>query len=278
MELTPRPSPYTKVLVLTDLHLREAGKTIIGLDPQARLKEAYEAAITAHPDAVALILMGDLTHSGKTEEYEILRDLMADCPITVTYMLGNHDHRGTFREVFPDEPVTPEGHVQNVIDLPDHRLITLDTYEDNPTPVHSGHLCTDRLDWLRAALIGAEGRMPLVFTHHPPHKVGLPGMDMIRIDNGEALIAALQGTSAHLFCGHVHRTISGQAGGVPFTMFKSPCHQAPLDLEDPDSTLSTAEPGAYGLLLLSPDGVVAHSEDVGLNMTAISGADALPEG
>jgi hypothetical protein len=34
-------------------------------------------------------------------------------------------------------------------------------------------------------------------------------------------------------------------------MFKGTCHQAPLDLIRPDSTLSIAEPAAYGLLLLS---------------------------
>jgi hypothetical protein len=45
----------------------------------------------------------------------------------------------------------------------------------------------------------------------------------------------------------------------------------------PDSTLSIAEPAAYGLLLLSEGGVIAHSEDIGLNLTPCSGSDALPE-
>lgn len=267
----------TKVLVLTDLHLRAAGQTIIGLDPVKRLAEAYGQAITDHPDAAALILMGDLTHSGRAQEYALLREMFADCPIPVTYMLGNHDHRATFRAAFPEVEATPQGHIQRILDLPHHRLITLDTYEDAPDPHHAGHLCAARLAWLDAALDGAEGRMPLVFTHHPPHGVGLPGMDAIRLVNGDALLDRLNGTGAHLFCGHVHRTISGQAGGVPFTMFKSPCHQAPLDLEDADSTLSVDEPGAYGLLLLRQGGVVAHSEDVGLGAIAHRGADALPD-
>jgi hypothetical protein len=60
-------------------------------------------------------------------------------------------------------------------------------------------------------------------------------------------------------------------------MFKSTCHQAPLDLIRPDSTLSIAEPAAYGLLLLSEGGVIAHNEDIGLNLTPCSGSDALPE-
>ncbi|AKS45634.1 3',5'-cyclic AMP phosphodiesterase CpdA [Octadecabacter temperatus] len=266
-----------KILALTDLHLRGAGQTIIGLDPTARLREALDAALNDHPDAKALILMGDLTHSGRSEEYETLREILQDCPIPVTYMLGNHDLRAPFRTAFPDAPVTPQGHVQHIIDLPDHRIITLDTHQADVEPHHAGFLCEDRLAWLDAALEGADGRLPLVFTHHPPHAVGLPGMDAIALTNGDALLERLAHAKAHLFCGHVHRTISGQASGVPFTMFKSTCHQAPLDLIAADSTLSNAEPAAYGLLLLSKGGVIAHSEDVGLNFPPISGSDALPK-
>ncbi len=270
-----------KILVLTDIHIRTAGKTIIGLDPIARFSAALDAAISAHPDAKALIVMGDLTHSGHTEEYEIVGDILADCPalmnMPVTLMLGNHDGRTTFLQVFPNAPLTPQGHVQHIIDLPHHRIITLDTHDENADPHHSGILCADRLAWLDAALAGAGTRMPLIFAHHPAFDVGLPGMDAIALRNGPELLDRLRGTQAHLFCGHVHRTISGQAAGIPFTMFKSPCHQAPLDLIDPDSTLSTAEPGAYGLLLLSPQGVVAHSEDVGLDFPPISGSGALPD-
>lgn len=266
-----------KIIVMTDIHLRGVGKKIIGLDPVARFDAALGAALSAHPDAKALILMGDLTHSGRIEEYELMKERIAACPIPVTLMLGNHDERSTFRTVFPDVDVTPHGHVQSVIDLPHHRIITLDTHETDADPHHSGWLCDDRLAWLQDALDGAAERMPLVFAHHPPHDIGLPGMDIIKLMNGDALLDILRGTGAHLFCGHVHRTISGQAKGVPYTMFKSTCHQAPLDLVAEDSTLSIAEPAAYGLLLLSERCVIAHSEDIGLGLTAVSGSDALPE-
>lgn len=109
-----------KILVLTDLHIRGAGKTIIGLDPVARFRLALGAAIGAHPDAEALIVMGDLTHSGHAEEYEILRDILADCAMPVVLMLGNHDGRATFQQVFADAPQTPQGHVQQIIDLHHH--------------------------------------------------------------------------------------------------------------------------------------------------------------
>ncbi|MCF2870180.1 phosphodiesterase [Octadecabacter sp. G9-8] len=266
-----------KILLLTDLHLRTRGKTIIGLDPAARLGLALEQALGDHPDAEALILMGDLTHSGKPEEYSALRNILASCTIPVIFMMGNHDARAPFYAEFPDAPKTPQGHVQHIVDLPDHRIITLDTLDENADPHHSGVLCTDRLAWLQAALNSTNGRMPLVFAHHPPCDIGLPGMDAIGLRNGSDLLALLENKGAHLFCGHVHRTISGQANGIPYAIFKSTCHQAPLDLEAPDSTLSIAEPAAYGLLLLGPNTVTVHSEDIGLNLPSIAGNDALPE-
>ena len=49
-----------KIIVMTDIHLRGAGKTIIGLDPLARFDAALSEAVGAHPDAKALILMVSL--------------------------------------------------------------------------------------------------------------------------------------------------------------------------------------------------------------------------
>ncbi|PHQ85518.1 MAG: phosphodiesterase [Thalassobium sp.] len=268
-----------KVLVLTDLHIRSAGETIIGLDPLTRLRCALEHALARHADAAAMVLMGDLTHSGKASEYARLADALNDLPVPLIPMIGNHDVRAAFRDAFPTAP-DADGFVQAVTDIGTHRLITLDTRNGlMGHRAHAGQICATRLAFLREALVGANGRVPLVFSHHPPMDIGLPGMDGIRILSGETDMLALLATHrAHLFCGHVHRTISGSTRGVPFTLFKSTCHQAPLDLRSHDSTISIDEPGAYGVLLLTDEGVVAHSEDVGLNGQIFTGPDALPDG
>ncbi len=267
-----------KVLVLTDLHIRSASETIIGLDPLARLRSVLDHALHDHGDAAALVLMGDLTHSGKASEYARLADVLRDVTVPVIPMIGNHDERAAFRVAFGDAP-DAGGFVQAVTDIGAHRLITLDTRNGlTGHRAHAGELCATRLAFLREALAGADGRVPLVFSHHPPMDIGLPGMDGIRILHGAAdMLGLLAAHRAHLFCGHVHRTISGNAGGVPFTLFKSTCHQAPLDLRSHDSTISVDEPGAYGLLLLAAGGVVAHSQDVGPDARVFTGADALPD-
>jgi 3',5'-cyclic AMP phosphodiesterase CpdA len=260
-----------KLLVMTDIHLTAGGLRIIGLDPEARFRAALAQALAEHGDAEALILMGDLTHHGAPEAYARLAEIVEDVPVPVIPMLGNHDDRTAFRAAFPGCEVTAAGHMQRVLDIGDHRVITLDTVDGPPYPMghHAGHLCAERLAWLDVALAEAGERVCLVFAHHPPFATGIVGMDAIPLRNGDELLDRLSGRQAHLFCGHVHRTISGRSRDVSWTMFKSTCHQGPLDLVTLDSSLSIDEPGAYGVLLLAPDGVVAHSEDVLPRVAAI---------
>ncbi len=255
----------TKIIVMTDIHITSKGDDIIGLDPLTRFQSVLNAALSDHPDAAMLILMGDLTHHGKTDQYARLKAVLDSCPIPVVPMIGNHDRRDAFYGVFKTAP-NAHGFVQDSIDLPHHRIITLDTLDGPPYPTghHAGRLCHVRMDWLAAQMQDVGDLIPLVFAHHPPFDTGIVGMDAIKlVDGGPLLDLIATNPRAHLFCGHIHRTISGSTRGVPWTMFKSPCHQGVLDFDDPDSSLSLDEPGAYGLLMLTADGVVAHSQDVG---------------
>lgn len=254
-----------KLLVMTDLHFRPEGQRIIGLDPGQRFADALAHALERHGDAEALVLCGDLAHAGEAAEYERLRAALAVCPLPVVPMLGNHDDRAAFRAVFPDAPVTADGHVQSHREIGETRLITLDTLIGPPFGrAHLGRLGPERLAWLDAALAGASGRQVLVCAHHPPMPTGLPAMDALRLEDGDALIDRLLAHDApvHLILGHLHRTVSGSMRGLPFTVLKGTCHQGPLDLVSDDSTLSVDEPGAYGVVLLAPGQIVVHSEDV----------------
>ncbi|MFT5064907.1 MAG: 3',5'-cyclic AMP phosphodiesterase CpdA [Yoonia sp.] len=258
----------TKIIVITDIHITSVGDTIIGLDPMMRFQSVLDAALTDHPDAKMLILLGDLTHHGTVDQYQRLCDAVADCPIPVIPMLGNHDKRDAFYSVFADAPQDIGGFAQHQVDLDHHRILSLDTLDGPPYPTghHAGRLCADRLAWLKDGLDGAGSLITLVFSHHPPFDTGIVGMDAIKLANGDLMLDLLaKYPRTHLFCGHIHRTISGSLRGVPWTMFKSHCHQGVLDLTNPDSSLSIDEAGAYGVLLLTPDGVVAHSQDVGAN-------------
>ncbi|WP_299863623.1 phosphodiesterase [uncultured Hoeflea sp.] len=255
-----------KLLVFTDIHFLEDGGKIIGLDPVERFEAGLAHALQRHRDAERIIITGDLTHHGHPAEFARLRRSLSGCPLPVDLMVGNHDRRAAFRAAFPETPVTDAGFVQSFRDIDDYRLILLDTLDEEAEIEHSGLLCTHRLDWMDRAISSAGDRQVIIFTHHPPIVTGFAGMDRIGLKNRAEMADRLRAHSnvCQIISGHVHRTMSGSAAGIPTALFKSPCHQMPMALADDDEHLSIDEPGAYGLLLLGDDGVIVHTEDFGL--------------
>ncbi len=252
-----------KLLAFTDLHIRASN--IIGLNPVNRFKEGLDHALKYHSDAEGIVLMGDLTHSGSASEYEILKTVLAGVKLPITFLMGNHDRREAFLSVFPDIILDEAGYVQTIQDIDAWKVISLDTLDGPPYPDrhHSGRLCTDRLTWLANALDQSLDKPVVIFLHHPLGDVGFPGMDDIKLSNSENILelAKSHPMPVHVIAGHVHRTISGMWSGVPYTIFKSPCHQQPLDFDVANSSLAVDEPGAYGLLLFDRENLIVHSED-----------------
>ena len=269
-----------KVLVFTDLHFRNFGETILGIDPAARFKEGLAHALRNYPDTAHIVFLGDLTNSGKISEYRQLRLALEGVETPYTLMCGNHDNRDHLTRVFPEVTCLPSGHLQCSIDIGDTRLIMLDTLDGPPyrNDYHAGFLCADRLGWLDEALAGARARS-LVFMHHPAWVTGLSGMDDIRLRNSSAFFDVLDKhkNTAHIFTGHLHRTISGNVQGYSFSTFKSPNIQTPLFLENLHISQSTPEPAAYGLVLLG-ENIIVHTEDFQLALDEVENCrEALPE-
>jgi len=261
-----------KLLVMTDLHLASPGARIIGLDPLERMVSGLIHAARVHADADRLVLMGDLTNAGEPEAYEALKGALSDVPWPVTLMIGNHDDRSEFRRRFPDHVVDENGFVQTVTDLEDVRIVTLDTLQQDSDPPHSGRLCNDRLGWLQQAL--ATDRPSLVFLHHPPFLSGFSGMDRIALQDREAFWDLMENANvAHIFSGHIHRTITASVRRKSVTVFKSTCHQMPMLLGEEGSGHSVDEPGAYGIVLTQGDEVVVHFEDFTLPAQVVRQCD-----
>ncbi|WEX79096.1 phosphodiesterase [Sinorhizobium numidicum] len=256
----------TKFIIFTDLHMVPEGMAIIGLDPYRRLANGIAHVNRDHADADLVIFAGDLTHGGDRPSYERLKELLGRLAPPGAMMIGNHDRREVFLQVFSDVATDENGFVQRVIDFADCRAVLLDTLfappYDYPTS-HAGYLCARRLAWLDQQLDSAGDRAVLIFMHHPPHATGFAGIDMIRLINDDEFYALVErhGNVRHIFAGHVHRTISGSSRGIPFSIFKSPVHQQPMPFDIPDASLSVDEPAAYGIALVTRDGVLVHTED-----------------
>ncbi|OAP41203.1 metallophosphoesterase [Sinorhizobium glycinis] len=256
----------TKLIIFTDLHMVPEGTTIIGIDPYRRLANGIAHINRYHADAERVIFAGDLTHQADRVSYERLKDLLSGLVPPAAIMLGNHDRREVFLEVFPEAARDENGFVQQVIDFADCRAVLLDTLFAPPYDYpmsHAGHLCEKRLAWLDRQLGSAGDQPVLVFMHHPPHASGFAGIDMIRLINEEQFYGLVKrhGNVRHIFAGHVHRTISGSSRGIPFSIFKSPVHQQPMPFDITDASLSVDEPAAYGIAVVTADGVLVHTED-----------------
>lgn len=258
----------TSIIVFSDPHMVPAGGTVAGIDPAARLAAGIAHANKHHGYADRVVVLGDLTHDGDTESCGRIAGLLDRLIPPVSIIPGNHDDRAVLRAAFPDAPVDASGFLQQTIDVPEARLILLDTLypgPGEPNTTNDGRLCRARMAWLEARLAEScsAGQPVQILMHHPPHAIGFRNMDAIMLENGPVFydLLARYPVVQHIACGHVHRTISGSHRGIAFTVFKSTAHQQPGIFGDDDSSLSVDEPAAYGLLQIGAQGVTAHSED-----------------
>ena len=145
-------------------------------------------------------------------------------------------------------------------DIGNLTLLCLDTHLPGDD---AGALDAARLDWIAGQLAATADRQVLVFMHHPPGPLGLSLLDDMPLRDSEPLVSLLAAAPqvAHLFCGHVHRPVSGTIGGVPFTTLRALAHQTrpPHHLKSWSDFVAPDERPQYGVILIAPDRVVVQA-------------------
>lgn len=206
-------SRETTVLQLSDPHLLGDPHGVYrGGAPLALLRQALVTALARLGEAGLspdlLLLTGDLCQDESWGGYARLRDLLEELiPNLPTALLpGNHDHPERMRAALGRRcRIAPAALV-----LGGWRILLLDSHRPAS---EAGWLGTAQRAWLRRRL--AEDRRPvLLAVHHPPVPIGDPGMDAIRLDDGEDLLALVQAFPEvrGLVFGHVHQH---WRGGLP---------------------------------------------------------------
>jgi 3',5'-cyclic-AMP phosphodiesterase len=245
-----------KFIHLTDLHLVPPGEKLWGFDTIKRLDLCLADIKTHHADADFCAITGDLTDRGETSAYIALKKRLQDFPLPTRLMLGNHDMRSAYVNVFggADE----HGFVQHSLVKDGHHFLFLDTLKGGTSS--AGALDAPRRAWLKGKLDDAKGSPISIFMHHPPFFIHHPLMDSIPLEDGEGFGDMLDGHNVrHIFFGHAHRMISGQWRGISYSALPGISHQLPL-VGGSVPTIYSDEPPMYAVVYLNGTQITVHSD------------------
>lgn len=205
-----------KFVHLTDTHMNAPGKD--GQFAKFQLADKV-VQVFRHIEETGIapafvLITGDLSHEGDAEDYAHIRKLLDEgserigAPVHV--VLGNHDHRGPFREGYLGEQPSEEPYYySHTID--GLRLIGLNTQVPGS---HNGNLDETQFSWLKQELQTSAPKGTVIGLHHPLLSIGGVLGDHI-LANREQVGQALSGTDVvAVLAGHVHSNNIGSYHGV----------------------------------------------------------------
>lgn len=252
-----------KLIHLTDIHLTLSGEPVHGLPPETRFRQAIDSINRLHGEADLCVITGDLTDGGEIAAYETLQKALEGLSASYRLLIGNHDDRDHFRQVFPDTATDESGYIQSAESTGAGRFLYLDTVQAG---THAGHYGPDRQAWLRSELDAAGDQPVFLFMHHHPAPVQLPALDSIGLVDGPAfheILSENRGRIRHIFHGHCHLPLAGSVCGVPISGMRSALHQTWPDFADSKTLYFAPLPPAYGVVFVTDLAVTVHSFDFG---------------
>ncbi len=190
-------------------------------DSDQRIRD-FEAVITdinnLDPQPDLIIHTGDIVHNGRQDEYETATGILSKAKAPVFAMVGNKDERLEMRSAFSSYGFLQENSEFTDFAIDDFpvRLICLDTLDSDS---NKGSFCTTRIKQLNKMIDADDTRSIAVFTHHPPFEV-LVGPESMHFGDETEMqnlreVLLNTGRVMGLFCGHVHRSTTGNIGSIP---------------------------------------------------------------
>ena len=245
------------VVQLSDTHVRLPDELAYRrVDTSALLARAM-AAVNALPQpADAVVVTGDLTDSGRADEYAQLRELLAPLSCPVYLMPGNHDDGAVLRRAFPDHAELAQRpcgeRVCWAVDVKGLFLVALDSTVPHAT---HGELEDEQLEWLDRTLATRPQAPTLVAVHHPPFATRIGHMDDVGLLHGADALAAVIARHTQVervIAGHLHRPIECRFAGTIAMTSPSTAHQVVLDLAPDAPAMFRMEPPAFLLHVWAP--------------------------
>ena len=217
---------------ISDCHI--GWPAVDGTDRLGDLEECvgYVNSLDPQPDLV--VHTGDIAHDAKPVEYEKAAEKLAELRAPLYVIPGNRDRRRPLRETFAHllPASCHEEFVQYMISTDRLCVIMLDTPS---TESNKGRLCRVRLDHFDSMLSEAGRRPVVIFMHHQPFEIAIAREPLQFEDRANLAefseLLSRHGNVRQVFCGHSHRTASGQVAGIPASTITSTAKD--LRLDDP---------------------------------------------
>ncbi|TWI54223.1 Icc protein [Pseudomonas duriflava] len=234
------------VVQLTDSHLFASQESrLLGLDTGYSLERVVEQVRIEQPDIDLILASGDLAQDSTLEAYQRFHDATASLAAPARWLPGNHDKVDVMAAFCAGTDL-----MDPVLDLGAWRLILLDSTIKGAVP---GRFEPDQLELLERALSEAPERPTLVSFHHHPVPVGCQWMDLLGLQNPEALFAVLDRFKQVrvVLWGHIHQEYDEVRNGV--RLLASPSTGLQFEPGSDDFKVGIQAPG-YRWLRLQPDG------------------------
>lgn len=250
----------TLIAQISDLHIKAQGRlSYKKVDTQAALLRVIETLNRLQPRPDVVVITGDLVDFGLAEEYQTLRQALAELQLPYLLMPGNHDDRQALRDAFPEHRYLQQGetlhwqqHVKGV------NLLAL----DSSVPQQPwGYVDEAQLQWLDEKLKQAPHTPALVMLHHPPFMTGIGHMDRQPLRNPEALAAVIgqYPQVERVLSGHLHRSIQARFAGTLACTAPGVSHQVAFDLSQHGPANFVLEPPGFLLHRWHPQqGMTTH--------------------
>lgn len=256
------------IVQLSDTHIPAWGQKTCGVaamtDNLSRCVQHINQ-FTPRPDLV--LVTGDITQSGRIEEFNQAASLLNKLNTPYFVIPGNHDTRQNLVAAFSGTPALPDDFeitteqpfINYVIDEYKIRLIALDSTTDGK---HGGQFCERRAAWLKDRLDEEPTKPTILFMHHPPVMLSVRETNFDGFRGADRLCDLLKNYSniERIACGHVHIPCFVKWGGTIVSTAPSTGMSLKLDLTLQQESAFHLEPPSYLLHHWTPEkNLITHT-------------------
>ena len=245
-----------RVTQFSDLHFRTEPAGFGPDTDQSWVAVRDHAFAPDRPTPDLVVVTGDIADTGAPEEYDKVGRALAELPVPVQLLPGNHDRQVPFEAILP-RPGLSTGRTLRVgpwlflfADSNHDGRVTTDTggFADRDDRTHvDGRWGPVEVAWIADTIAASDAEHAFLWTHHPPNGFGM--FESPTLEAEATSIVASSPSLRGLGVGHSHTTTVLDLDGVPV-------HQCPSLSTNVNHTTFVTIPPGYRTYEFGDDGSI----------------------